>query len=198
VTPIIAFDAPRTIVHMVFTIISRALFSLRVRNAGAMPRRGPCVVAANHSGYLDPMLLQMGTPRPLRYLLTSNFFDIPAARPFFRLSGAIRVPEGRLARGTVRGALAVLDRGGAVGIFPEGRLSRTGEIGPFRPGVAFLAARGRAPVVPAHIRGSFRVWPKGHLLPRQATVEIRFGEPLRISDARDEGRIRDAVLALGA
>jgi 1-acyl-sn-glycerol-3-phosphate acyltransferase len=193
-----AGDAPRTIVHLVASILSRVCFSLRVENARAVPRRGPCVVAANHAGYLDPVLLQMGTPRPLRYLVTSDFFDVRFARPFFRLAGSIRVPESGLARETLRAAQAVLEHGGAVGIFPEGQLTRTGVTGPFRPGAAFLAARARAPVVPAFIEGSFRVWPRGCRFPRQAEVRIRFGTPISLSDPRDDRRIREAVLGLAA
>ena len=191
-----AGDVPRIAVHLISAALTRLVYSLRVENARFVPRRGPVLVVANHEGYFDPVFLQMGTPRPIRYLVTSDFYDLRAARPFFRLAGCIRVPEGRLARDTLRAGQKVLERGGVVGIFPEGQLTRTGQPGPFRPGAAFLAARSGAPVVPARITGSYRAWPKGAPFPRRSVVSIRFGPPIRITDARDDESLRAAVFSV--
>lgn len=127
----------------------------------------------------------MARPRPVRFLMTSDFYDIPWARPFFRLIGSIRVSEGKAKREALKAALAALGRGELVGLFPEGQLSTTGGFSPVQPGVAYLAARSGAPVVPARIRGSIRVLPKGKWRVRQASVRVRFGPAMTFDDPRD-------------
>jgi 1-acyl-sn-glycerol-3-phosphate acyltransferase len=117
--------------------------------------------------------------------MTSDFYDLPFARPFFRVVGAIRVSEGRAKRDSFRTALDTLRRGEPVGLFPEGRLSLDGRFTEVMPGVAFLAAKSGAPVVPVRIRGSIRVMPKGRWRPRQANVTLRFGPPMHFTDPRD-------------
>lgn len=179
--------------------ITRAFFDLEIEGARAIPRRGPVLVVANHQGYLDPLFLQMATSRPIRYMMTEDFFDVPAVRPFFRMVGAISVKEGGPHRNAVAAALAVLRAGGVVGVFPEGRLSLDGALGPPAPGIVLLAGRSGARVVPARIRGSFRVLPRGSFLPRQAGVSVRFGAPMFFPDPKDRTaakRISQAWLSL--
>ncbi|MHC4470505.1 MAG: lysophospholipid acyltransferase family protein [Planctomycetota bacterium] len=186
----------RILLYPVAEPLSRVVFDLRFEEARFIPRRGPALLVANHQGYLDPFFLQMATVRPIRYMMTSDFYDLRAFRPFFRFVGAIRVPERGPTRDAIRDALRVLEEGGIVGIFPEGQLSRDGELGQALPGAAFLAARSGAPVVPARIRGSIDVLPKGQWLPRQAPVRIRFGPPLLALDRSAAPRILEAVSAL--
>jgi 1-acyl-sn-glycerol-3-phosphate acyltransferase len=155
-------------------------------------------VVANHQGYLDPLILQMGTVRPIRYMMTSDFYDIRSVQPFFRLVEAIRVAEEGTTRDAIRSALGVLERGGLVGIFPEGQLSQDGSMGEALPGAAFLAGRSGAPVVPARIRGSFEALSKGRWLPRQARVRVRFGPPLEVESARDRTAARRILEAVGS
>jgi 1-acyl-sn-glycerol-3-phosphate acyltransferase len=174
--------------------MTRVLFDLEIEGARFVPREGAALLVCNHQGYLDPLFLQISTSRTVHYLMTSDFYDLPAARPLFRLLDAIRVPAGGLPKDALEGALEVLRSGGLVGVFPEGRLSRDGTIGRIRPGAAFLAARSGVPVVPARIRGSIRVLPKGCWLPRQAGVRIRMGPPRTLSPSRREAarEIREA------
>jgi 1-acyl-sn-glycerol-3-phosphate acyltransferase len=166
--------------------LTRTYFGLETRGARHLPRQGPALIVSNHQGYLDPLFLQMGTARTIHYLMTSVFYDRPAARPLFRLLGAIRVPLRGPHRDALRQALRILDRGGLVGVFPEGQLSRDGEIGTIMPGAALLASRSGVPVVPAQIRGSFDALSKGRWLPRPARVRVRYGPPLRLSGRRGE------------
>lgn len=176
----------RTIIWPVSAALMRATLPIEVRGARFLPREGAALLVCNHQGYFDPLFLQTATSRVVHYLMTSDFYDLPAVRPFFRLCDAIRVPTGRNPRLALEGALAVLRRGWLVGVFPEGRLSRDGKIGRILPGAAYLASRGGVPVVPARIRGSIRVLPHGRWVPRQARVRIRFGEPRILSRKRRE------------
>ncbi len=176
-------------------MLARVLFFLEVAGQRFLPRNGPALVVSNHQGYLDPFFLQMGTARPIRFLATAEYYDIPLIRPFFRLVKAIRVKEGGPHRDALRMALRRLEEGEIVGLFPEGRLSPDGEIGEIRAGAGFLAKRGGVPVIPARIRGSFRVLSKRTRL-RQAAVKIRFGPPLSPEEASSPERLRAAWDAL--
>lgn len=162
----------------------RALFALEVNGARAIPRDGPAILVANHQGYLDPLFLQTATTRPIRYMMTSDFYDLPRYRPLFKFVQAIRVNENGPSRDSFREATTVLKSGGLIGLFPEGRLSDDGEIGELMPGISFLAGRAKVPVIPARIRGSFDVLPRGRIIPRQKKVSIRFGEPFRVPSPR--------------
>ena len=190
----------RTVLYPVVNALTRIFFRLEVRGSGNIPREGPAVIIANHEGYLDPVFLQMGTTRTIRYLLTSAFYDFKPTQPLFDLLEAIRVADDGPNRDSLRASIAVLREGGLLGIFPEGRLTRDGKVGPVLPGAAFLAAKGGAPVVPARIDGSFEAMPRGRAVPHQGRVMVEFGPPVVIRSARGaaaERKIMDALATVG-
>ena len=170
----------------------------RVGGRDALPRGG-VLLCPNHESYLDPALVQLALPRRrLTFVMTNAFYGAPFARAFFRLVGAIPVAPGRLAWESVRRAAALLRMGRAVVVFPEGRLSRTGEMGPAQRGVAVLARAGHAPVLPVAIAGSRRAWPRGARWLHRADVRVVVGEPMRFDGppGRDsEQAFADAILA---
>jgi 1-acyl-sn-glycerol-3-phosphate acyltransferase len=144
----------------------------------AVPAHGPLIVASNHASYLDPWLLGMVFPRRIRYLITRQWYDRSAAwQAVFRGYGTVPVraddPEG-----TVAAVCGVLARGEVAGIFPEGRISRSGRLGRFRPGLAWIAARSGAPVIPVGIQGSFASLAYHRRVPWPARVTVRVGEPI--------------------
>jgi 1-acyl-sn-glycerol-3-phosphate acyltransferase len=197
-TGVSAGTIARHVLYPVVSVVMRVLFRLDVKGSTFIPRSGPAVLVANHQGYLDPVFLQMGTTRTIRYMMTSAFYDIRPARPVFKLFEAIRVPEEGSQRDSVKAALTVLREGGLLGIFPEGRLTLDGSVGPVLPGAAYLAAKGNAPVVPACIDGSFNVMGKSQRRFRQARVRVRYGPPITIRCARGEEGSRQIITALGA
>ena len=105
----------------------------------------------------------------------------------------------------LRRCAGALARGCGMLIFPEGTRSTTGELGRFRSGVGRLAAGKPIPIVPAHLSGAARAWPKGSALPRPRALSLRIGEPLEYGDLQqDRGSVRrictelhDAVAELG-
>ena len=198
--PLNAGTVAHTILHPVINALTRIFFRLEVRGSGYIPREGPAVIIANHEGYLDPILLQMGTTRTIRCLLTSAFYDFKPTQPLFDLLEAIRVADDGPNRDSLRASIAVLREGGLLGIFPEGRLTRDGTVGAVLPGAAFLAAKGGAPVVPARIDGSFEAMPRGKPFPRQRKIGVEFGPPVEIRSARGaaaERRIMEALATVG-
>jgi 1-acyl-sn-glycerol-3-phosphate acyltransferase len=139
----------------------RACVPLRVLGAGARawPAAGPALVVANHVSYLDALVLAAVCPRPLRFVYWHRLARVPALGAFLRLVGGIPVAAEAEDPALYRAAFDAIDRalaaGEVVALFPEGRLTRDGEVGPFRRGVEQVLARRPVPVVPAALRGLY-------------------------------------------
>ncbi|MER3403807.1 MAG: 1-acyl-sn-glycerol-3-phosphate acyltransferase, partial [Chloroflexota bacterium] len=78
-------------------------------------------------------------------------------------------------------SLAILRAGLALGLFPEGTRTRTGQLQSFKTGVAKIAVRARAPLLPVGLLGTFEALPPGALLPRPAKIRVRYGAPFELS-----------------
>ncbi len=158
--------------------IVRLWFRFRREAAGRVPPRGACIVVANHTSYLDAICLGSASPRKLRFLINYEIYVLLRLRWFYYMMGAIPLRSGAADTSALRRALHVLKDGGALAIFPEGQRMHDGRVGEAKVGVAFLAARSGAPVVPAAIIGAHRAMPVGTLIPRPLRIRVVFGEPM--------------------
>jgi len=181
-------------------LLFRPLFGAHRTTAHPRLPRGGFLLCANHASYLDPAFLQLALRRRVTFLMTNDFYRRPAGRWFFALVGAIPMSAGRLGHAGLRRAAAHLKRGHAVALFPEGRLSRDGAIGPAQRGVGYLARRTGAPVLVAAIDGAFRAWPRGARWLRMAPVRVAFGRWMRWTPSagtprEQEKRFAQSVMA---
>ncbi len=157
-------------------LVARGLFDLTVEGLDGVPRDGAVLFAGNHTGFVDGPLVFLFSPRPTSLLAKSEIFAGAGARVFGWL-GCVPVHRGEPDRGALKQALALLASGRAVGVFPEGRRS-TGTLEEMTDGLAYLALRSAAPVVPIAVSGTAAAWPKGSPLPRlRVPVRVVFGEP---------------------
>jgi 1-acyl-sn-glycerol-3-phosphate acyltransferase len=159
------------------------LFSLSVQGAEHLPDEGPYILAANHHNYLDGVVLGVAVPRPIAFLVMPRVYRATPLHPAFHAQvGSIPINLERPDVGALRRALALLERGRVVGIFPEGPFSVRGRLERGFPGVALLALRSRVPVVPAAIRGTYEALVgRRFYLPRRHPVTVRFGPARRFS-----------------
>jgi 1-acyl-sn-glycerol-3-phosphate acyltransferase len=174
------------LLHLLFTCYLRLRHGLRIDGAARVPATGPVILCANHSSYFDSMLVALCSRRPVRFLITERFYYHPLLGLIIQRCGAIPVTTEGDARHSLRRGLEVLARGGVLGIFPEGRLSRTGHPGHGEPGAALLAAVSGAPLVPITISGAFAVYPKGQRLPRSGRIRVLVHPPLAVAPRRKE------------
>lgn len=158
--------------------LPRWYFSFRVEGTANIPAAGPCILAANHASYLDPIVLAMACPRPVRYLMSREFYEARAIHWICRATGAIPVENDPRDLGSLRRAFQALGGGAVVGIFPEGGRSGDGSLRPARPGAALLALRAGVPLLPAGISGAFAAFSRHHRLPRRRPITVRIGPPL--------------------
>ncbi len=162
---------------------------MRVRGLENVPRTGPVLLAGNHLSFIDNVVIPVAVPRRVRFLAKSDYFTgrgLQGAwyRFFFGSVGAVPLPRGTHTDATAALEIArgLLEQGEAFGIYPEGTRSRDGRLYRGRTGVAWLALRTGAVIVPVGLTGTDKAQPVGSrmLLPRKITVT--FGEPVSIED----------------
>jgi 1-acyl-sn-glycerol-3-phosphate acyltransferase len=163
--------------------LPRWYFRLRVEGARHVPDAGPCIIAANHTSYVDPIVLWMACPRHVRFIVDREQYYRPLVHWVAVNTGAIPVENDPRDLGSLRRALQVLKQGSVLGIFPEGGRSRDGSLQPGKPGAALLALRAGVPLVPAGIVGAFAAYSRHHRFPRPRPILVRFGEPVDLPAA---------------
>lgn len=178
--------------------VTRVYVRLRVAGMRHVPQEGPCIVVANHASYMDAIVLGSAFPRRISFLITSPIYRMLRLRWFYYMMGAIPVAPDSADPGALKAALRTLRHGGVVGIFPEGQRMENGQIGSGKGGVALLASRSGAPIVPAAIVGAHRAMPVGAVFPRPHPIRVVFGEPMRFSAARGTRPTREHLNAFAA
>ena len=172
-------DALYWTLKRVFAPVADAYFSLRASGREHLPA-GPFVLAGNHSSLLDWLFVARFVERPIRFVLTREFFDQRGFTPLYRRLGVVPIRDGRIELSAVRQLLATLGRGEVVGVFPEGRITLDGKLLPAQPGVIAIAARAGVPIVPVGIRGAFEAFPRSARWPLPRPVRVAYGEPVAI------------------
>jgi 1-acyl-sn-glycerol-3-phosphate acyltransferase len=150
----------------------------RYRVEGQIPQEGGLLVAANHASYLDIPLLGCGMNRRAWYLGRSDLFPVPVLSGILKSLGWIPVRLGRLDREAFGKAIGLIQAGEVVVIFPEGGRSQDGRLRPPKAGIGVIVSQTGCRVVPAYIKGTFDVLPRGARWPRWRRVTVRFGSPL--------------------
>ena len=122
-----------------------------------IPEEGAALVVCNHVSYMDALILSASIKRPVRFVMYYKIFQIPFMNWIFRVARAIPIAGARENRALMLAAFdeidAALAAGEVVCIFPEGALTRDGEIAPFKSGVEKILARRPVPVIPLALRG---------------------------------------------
>jgi len=161
--------------------LMNGLWRPRVLGDWRVPTRGPVILAGNHSHNVDGPMLIGTSPRPLHFLVKKEAFIGPLD-PFLRAIGQIEIDRSGADRTAIAHALGVLERGGVLGIFPEGTRG-DGDFAQLRAGLAYFALRSGAPVLPVAVLGSAR---KGRLVPAlppmRTRIDVVYGEPFDAGD----------------
>ena len=167
------------------------------------PLEGPVIIASNHLSFLDSVIISAMMPRRVKFFAKSEYVTTPglkgrAMRRLFDLIDIIPVTRGQHSESVAAldPALEHLCEGGVFGIYPEGTRSRDGYLYRGHTGVAYLAYRTGAPVVPVGLVGTQRLQPPGARLVRPAHFELHVGEPLRVPRAPEShnGRMRKELV----
>ena len=183
-------------------VFARAMSRISIEGAlDEIPRDGPLILAANHASNLDAVVVgawlipRLG--RRIHWLGKRELFDWPIVGWVAANGGVHPVDRDAADVEAFRLARRILDEGHVLFVFPEGTRSPDGTLQEARDGVAVLATRTGAPIMPIGICGSDRVWPKGQRFPHPGGhVVVRVGRPFRPGDELPPGTDRRAAKRL--
>jgi 1-acyl-sn-glycerol-3-phosphate acyltransferase len=179
---------------MVRTVAS-FLAPWRLEGAERIPRGRGFILVSNHVNWKDPPWIEFALGRAIRYMAKRELFGVPFLGWMLRQIGSFPVRRGEADRGALQTALAVLTAGQPLGFFPEGHRSESGQLIRARPGVAHLALRSGAPILPIAVLGTpearlGRFW--------RRDILIRAGEPFLAKDLdanqADPQAVADAIM----
>jgi 1-acyl-sn-glycerol-3-phosphate acyltransferase len=206
---------PEFLMRFASMLLVRVLYRLRPRDVeSAVPADGAALIVCNHVSYMDALILSAAIPRPVRFVMYYRIFNVPGLSWIFRHAKAIPIAGAKEDPDLMQRAFDAIDaalaEGELVGIFPEGKLTRDGEISAFKSGVERIleraAERGqRVPVVPMALRGMWSsMWSHrdsrlGRMrVPRRARARIDVVAGPRIEDGAsiDAGALEAQVRVL--
>ena len=158
------------------------LFRYRVEGVENIPRKGKCILAGNHTGHLDPFILQMATNRQLWFVTGPAAFKVPIVRHLLKYYNVLPLKFGKGIE-AIESANQKLNSGEVVIIFPEGKFTLDGELCKFNRGVGLMAKSTNAPIIPFAIKGGFETWGRNRRLPKLFNeIVIQFGQPITSAD----------------
>ncbi|MEE9369817.1 MAG: MFS transporter [Pontiella sp.] len=188
--------------------IVRRLYKIRFHGIENLPRKGGALLICNHTAYADPLLLQAATQRPVRFLMSRDVYKKwKWAKPIFKLTDCIPIHTSDGPRALVKSlkeAREAMESGAIIAIFPEGELTKNGNLMKFSKGFEKIAKNSGCPIIPAHIGnlwGSIFSFCNGKprlRRPRKLPypVSVRFGAPLPTDTDADEAK--RVIAELGA
>ena len=180
---------PRAFVKMLVLSALRAFYRIEKIHPGRMPEKGGLLLTPNHISYIDALVLTAASPRPVRFLMVSHYFDKPLVGRVARLFDTVPISS-RRAKDAIQVAAEAVKEGSVVCIFPEGELSRSGFMGEFKRGFELIARRANCRVQPVYLDGLWKsifsaergkfIWKAPRAIPFGARVA--FGEAREASE----------------
>jgi 1-acyl-sn-glycerol-3-phosphate acyltransferase len=199
---------PEFLLRFVAWLLVHTFYRIRLVHAERIPDEGAAVLVCNHVSYVDAIVIMAESPRPIRFVMDHRIFRMPVVGWLFRHAKAIPIAPAHenatLLERAYEACAKALEDGDLVCIFPEGKLTKTGDMNPFRHGVTEILRRKSAPVVPMALRGlwgSFWSRSTDARFPRpiqkgvMSRLTLAVGEPLEAGEATPE-RLQQIVTEL--
>lgn len=197
---------PDAFLRLVLVILTNSLYRLRIVGQRHIPQTGGALLVPNHVSFVDGFLLIASLDRPVRFVVDAEYANRPLFKPFMKAMRVIPISSQggpRMILRALRDAGKSLDAGEIVCIFPEGQITRTGTLLPFRQGFERIMKGRQVPVIPVYLdrvwgsifsfAGGRFFWKRPERLPYPVTVS--FGAPLPPDTPAHE--LRRAVQELG-
>lgn len=191
---------PEFLLRFIAWVLVHTFYRIRLVHAERIPEAGAAVLVCNHVSYVDAIVIMAESPRPIRFVMDYHIFRTPFAGWVFRHAKAIPIApsheDPQMLTRAYETCARALAEGDLVCIFPEGKLTKTGELNPFRHGVTEIIRRTPAPVVPMALRGLWGSvfsraadarWPRPVQKGVMSRLTLAVGEPLDPAQVTPEG-----------
>ncbi|HUB68454.1 MAG TPA: MFS transporter [Candidatus Methylacidiphilales bacterium] len=193
ITAYIICVTPEGLLRLALGLLGRTFYRVTPVGLDAMPATGGVLLLPNHISYVDAVILQLACPRPIRFLIYDQIYQVRSLRWGLSLLGAIPISP-KKARTAIETAVNALARGEVVCLFPEGALTRTATLQKLNRGYELIARKARVPVMPVwleNVWGSVFSYYGGEFfwkLPRVVplSVWLYFGAPMTAAEATPE------------
>ena len=162
-------------------IIFKLIFRLKIIGSENIPKTGPFVIVANHSSLLDGFVLVSSVKPKITFMSAAYLFKMPFVGNILRGVGAIPVQGKGSDIKLIKKAMKVLQAGGVLGIFPEGKIVNEKDGFSAKAGAAYLAIKADVPIIPMAIKGANKVLPLGAKFPKLKKIEVKIGKPISCS-----------------
>ncbi|HEY3413063.1 MAG TPA: lysophospholipid acyltransferase family protein [Armatimonadota bacterium] len=161
----------------VLAVVTRTMGPIHIYGMENVPAEGPVIIASNHQSYLDPIVIALPFKRPMQAIAKKYLFKIPVFAQIIDLMGAFPVDPRSGLRGAIRASLEVLEKGRPLLIFVEGKRTR-GVFEPPQAGVAMIARKSGAPVIPTLVTGTHKAFSPDHPGFHRSHFTVTFGKPM--------------------
>lgn len=153
---------PEHFLRLLSWLLMHSVYRIKKVDLDKIPKDGPALIVCNHVSFFDPPILLGILPRPARFIMWHSFYDLPVAGRLFKWLKTIPIGNARERADLVPLAYdkiaEELEAGHLVVIFPEGHITKTGELNNFQPGIDKILRRTPVPVVPMALRGMWGTW----------------------------------------
>jgi 1-acyl-sn-glycerol-3-phosphate acyltransferase len=183
---------PEFLMRFIVWMLIHSVYRLEKSGLERVPDEGPALIVCNHVSFVDALVISAACPRPIRFVMDHRIFRMPVLSFVFRTSRAIPIASAKedpaLMERAFEEVAKALREGDLVAIFPEGRITDTGELYPFRPGMRRILQATPVPVVPLALRG---LW--GSFFSRKDGAAM--SKPLRFVPFRKIGLVAGGAVA---
>jgi len=166
VTIYIVMVVPEFFLRLVSWVLVHSIYRIKKQDLEHIPKQGPALLVCNHVSFFDPPLVLAVLPRPARFIMWYGFYELPVVKWIFK--GLNSIPIGNrnqrpeLIDEAFDTVAQALENGELVVIFPEGGITRDGEMKAFQTGVDKILKRTPVPVIPLALRGMWGTWMSRH------------------------------------
>ena len=190
---------PEFLLRFLAWLMLHTTHRVRTFNAERIPAEGGAILVCNHVSYMDAIVILATSPRPLRFVMDHRIFKIPLLSALFKAVRAIPIApaseDAEIMEAAYGSIARALERGELVCIFPEGKLTRDGELNEFKGGIMKILERTPVPVIPMALRGLWgSLWTRSADNPFQRSfrsgpfskLELVVGQPMAVNEVTPE------------
>jgi len=160
-------------------LLLKMFWRMEVIGIENVPERGGVIIASNHVSYLDPVVLGTSTKRKIHFITKKEAFNNIFGSIILKNLNAFPVDRKKIDILAFKKTISILERGGVLGMFPEGTRSLNGELQELKLGVVKIAMKTGVPIIPVGIIGTHKIYPHGKIFPVlfKNKITVYFGAP---------------------